>query len=267
MHPESILLIPALLVLHPGRPPANPAPAAKAAIVCKVEGKPTVQDSAKGKRDVALFDWLPAGARLQTGAGTRLVLVFANGARFALDENSSARVGPTGLEAAKGQVRKLDPAPMIPTMAQTAVAEARGKPGGITVRNARDRESWFTEVLPEDGGAVLADEAMLSFKPGDPGGRYQVQVIDAVEDVLFTGETEAEHLSLAPGVLKPGAWYNWRVTLVNPRRGKPMESTFRTVDELYAGIRTRLKADAERSGDPELKALLEAMDRWLGLKR
>jgi hypothetical protein len=156
---------------------------------------------------------------------------------------------------------------MIPSMARTTVASAKGKPGSITIRRPSPPEPWYTGFQPPVDGAVLADGAVLSFQPREAVGRFRIEVLDAAGRLLRAEEGEAARLALAPGLLKPGAWYTWRVSAVAPERGRPLEARFRTVEARHAEARARLQADVDKSSDPASKALLEAMDRWLGLAR
>jgi len=259
------LLVPGLALAAQSSPKPRGLP--RAAIVCRLEGQATLQDPSGAKRILALYDWLPRGAFVETGAAAKVVLVFAGGERFELAENTRAKVGAKNLHVDMGRAEKKDPLPMIPSMASSIVVSAKGKPGSITVRRLSPPEPWYTGFQPLMDAACLADGAVLSFQPREAGGRFQIQVLDAAGRSLHTESGQATRLTLAPGLLKPGVWYTWRVSASEPERGRPLEARFRTVEAKHAEVRARLQADVDKSSDPASKALLEAMDRWLGLAR
>jgi len=235
-----------------------------AALICLLEGKATVAEPSRKVRELALFDWLPAGATVSTLEGARLVLIFSNGARWEMGARSQSRLEKAGLTAPKGEVRKLESVPMIPAMTQI---KAGGKPGAFTVRGG-DKTDAFTALSPGEGEAVLAEDAGLRFQPPPQAGRFRIDIEDESGNSIFSAETLKPEIHVSAGILKPGSLYFWRVrTLDGPKPAVSAETSFKTVQESHAKIRAALKAESDRNPDPALLSLLAEMDRWLGLKR
>lgn len=261
-----VRIIPAILLTlpvlgAPEQPAARPEP--PAALVCLLEHKATVAEPSRKSRDLALFDWLPAGSTVSTLEGARLVLIFSNGARWEMGGKSQSRIEKSGLTGPKGDVRKLEPVPMIPAMTQVRAA---GKPGAFTVRGGET--DAFTALSPGEGESVLAEDAGLRFQPPPPAGRFRVEIEDESGNSIFSVETLKTEVRVSPGILKPGLLYFWRVrTLDGPKPAVSAETSFRTVPENHATIRAALKAESDKNPDPALRSLLTEMDRWLGLKR
>ncbi|MBI4913748.1 MAG: hypothetical protein HY823_13520 [Acidobacteria bacterium] len=258
MRPEALLTL--VLCSTLGHASGTPL-----AIVCQVEGEPLLRP-ARGKAEpLRLFQWIPAGARLQTSGASRAVLVYADGSRFALGGESLAELRPEGLRTLRGKVAKLDPVPMIPAMAKAPLG-VPGRPGGMTVRNLGGPPPWVRAKFPPDGGALLASSAHLSFMPVDPGGQFRIRILDASGAVVHAQEGPAREMAVPPRALEAGARYTWEVVQLDTHPPRTLRASFRTVPAREAEVRERLRAEQARNPSPEISNLLEAMDRWLGLK-
>lgn len=258
------LLIPALLApLGAGALPA--APGARTAIVCRIQGKATLAAPGQPPRELALFDWLPAGSKLETGPDSKLSVVFAGGERFEVEAGAVAVVEGRALRATRGRVARLASLPMIPGMARSAAAEVRGRPGSVTIRRPGPPQPWWTSFRPAADGAVLASAAELAFEPREAGGRHAVEVFDAKGAVIHRAAAEGGRFPLPPDLLRPGAWYAWRAVPEGAPDARPLEARFHTIEARHAAVRARLAEAAAKDPAGEAAALLQAMDRWLGL--
>ena len=234
------------------------------AIVCQLEGKVQASRPEGGRRLLLKHDWLREGGSVYTGESGRVVLVFTGGDRFALEKNSSAILAPKGFTMIKGVIHRQDPVPMIPSMSDISLQEAMGNPGGIIVRGESSPSSWFSNLQP-DGGAALAHEVTLSFSAKDPKGPFTVVIQDASGAVVLSRDGVSGSIKIGPTVLQPGMSYTWDVITTGGPKSNSATASFRTVPEKFVGIRNQLRAELDQKKDPDLKSLLEAMDRWLGL--
>lgn len=259
------LLIPAAFALL-GATTMTATPGARAAIVCRIQGKATLAVSGQALREIALYDWLPAGGRLETGPEATLSVVFASGERFEVEAGTVAVVEGRALRATRGRVSRLASLPMIPGMARSAAAEVRGRPGSVTIRRPGPPQPWWTSFRPAADGALLASAAELAFEPRAPGGRHTVEVFNAQGAVIHRATVEAGRLPLPGSLLRPGAWYAWRAVPEDAPDARPLEARFHTVQARHAAVRARLAEAAAKDAGSEAKALLKAMDAWLGLE-
>jgi hypothetical protein len=191
--------------------------------------------------------------------------VFTGGERFALEKGSSAILTPNGLSSIQGVYHRLDPVPMIPSMSDISLQEVRGIPGGIIVRGDSAPISWISDLKPPDGGTALANEVILSFSARTQKGPFKLAVIDASGTTVYSRDGVSEAIKIGPGVLKPGMLYTWKISTTKDSPNNSNEATFTTVPEEYVVIRNRLLTEFNQRMDPDLKSMLEAMDRWLGL--
>ncbi len=245
---------------------ANVEPASdRVALACLVEGKVAV--GAGARKSVALdpFSWVATGSGVTTEEGGRVVFVFTGGERWELGGKSQAVVDTKGLKAGKGTLRCLEPVPMIPTMGQVKVREAKGRPGAFTVRG--EGKGALKAVHPGEGDQVLAEEAALRFQSSTPAGRYRVDIDDSQGNSVFSVETRESEVQVSPGILKGGALYFWRVKALDGARALSAEISFQTVPDAHAQTRMKLKAEVDRTQDPAARRRLEAMDLWLGLSK
>lgn len=232
------------------------------ALVYALSGEATLLAAAGGRRPLRLFDRLTVGEGVEVGKGARLALAFADGRRYELRERSTATLGPADLSARSGAVRSLPAVPPLPRLLPIAEADRPGlRAGAVRIRAER-----IEGLCPDQGAATLAGATLLRFEPVEGGGSYRVEVHDRQGNVIFAEETAEARVSVPAGLLQPGTRYDWTVRTVE--RAGPVakgEAGFFTLPARLAEKREALRKAVEASGDGDLRALLEEVDRSLGL--
>jgi hypothetical protein len=231
------------------------------ALVAALEGDAHVALPAGGAaRRVALFDRLPAGARIETDDGSSLLLVYRSGARVRVRPGGAVILTDGDVTIVRGTIERLSPVPPLPAFDPPAAGLQR--PGIAAVRI---RGNGVDDLYPSGGARALADATVLAFAA--PGARdvYTVEIEDAAGGVVFTVETGDTRVAVPPGTLEPGREYVWRVSARTPAgvalRG---EAAFATLAPAAAGWR----ADARRAvGSPGAPVWLAEIDLALGLWR
>src|SRR5207244_2502345 len=90
---------------------------------------------------------------------------------------------------------------------------------------------------------------------------------ETVINILSVTTTSTE-VKVPPGILHSGETYRWRVrTMDAVKETMGASAAFMTLTEENARVRSSLKAQAERSNDDSLIALLAKLDHILGLRR
>ena len=241
--------------------PASPEAAGPVAVVVSLAGEVSVHIPASAApRPLRRFDWLPPGAKIAVGPGSTVVLAFADGSRRELLENTRASVGAHGLVSTAGTARELLPLPPLPELSPLAADSGASRAGAVRIRGLR-----IVGLYPREGWSVRADAAVLLFDPVPSARRYRVSVEDEAGATVLDAEREGPRLDVAPGTLKPGARYYWRVrTLGAAGPGHRGEAEFTTLDAEGAARRARLAEALRREGAGGL-GLLAEIDRGLGL--
>lgn len=240
----------------------SPVPAeAPVAVAVSLAGDVSVQaPPSSPPRALRRFDWLPAGAKIAVGPASTLVLAFADGSRRELLENARASVGAKGLVSTAGTVRDLSSLPPLPELPPLAADSGASRAGAVRIRGLR-----IAGLYPREGWSVRADAAVLRFDPVPAARRYRVSVEDETGATVLDAERDEPSLDVAPGTLKPGARYYWRVrTLSAAGPGHRGEAEFTTLDAEGSARRARL-AEALRGEGAAGLALLAEIDRGLGL--
>lgn len=236
------------------------------ALVSLLEGEATVT-AGGATRPAVLFGRLASGAVLEAGSSSVLVLAFANGRRFRLEEKGRARVADESLEALDGDVTELERVPelvdlpplMVPDTPQRAAA-TRVRSGGLGRRDDLG-------LAPGRGAVVLAGGAVLRFTALSGAERYRVVLEDDMGRELLAVETETSQISVPDGILSPASSYYWRVTTLDGRRpAARADAVFTTLGEKEAEARDALARRAEADEDGALRLLQLEVDRRLGLQ-
>jgi hypothetical protein len=258
----SVRRLPALclaLSIVPGAAPARGEDAV--AIVARLAGRATVRNRGGEAREARLFDWLPAGAAVETAPASSLTLAFAGGQRHEMGPSATATLGPDGLAASSGPVTALAPLPPLPSIPPLA-PDARP---GTRAAALRIRGPRIQGLYPRGDAAVLSDGAVLRFAPAPGAASYRVEVEDDEGVVVFRVEVAAPPVQVSPGVLEPGARYSWVVRTLRGSRPPALGAAeFVTlaaeVVERRAALRRALGTE-----DPASSSLLAEIDRELGL--
>ena len=209
-------------------------------------------------RNIALFDWMPAGATIEVGAKSRLVLAFADGRRWELAEKTKVSVTERGITATTGvkQLASVSPLPAISAIPVSTDQRA----AAIRVRGTK-----ISGLYPNGGAASLPDATVLRFTADGAATRYHVEVEDESGNTVFEAETASPTVALSAGILKPGEHYYWNVRTVD-RNGPAArgEADFATLAADQVREREALKSSI-KDDDPSALALLAEVDRSLGL--
>jgi hypothetical protein len=253
--------LPAIALIVSLVPGAAAARAEEAvAIVAELAGRATVRIHGAAS-EARLFEWLPAGAVVDTAAASSVTLAFASGQRRKMGPSARATLGSSGLASSSGPVAELPPIPPLPKVAPLA-PEARPGPRAAALRIRGPR---IAGLYPRAEAAALSDEAVLRFAPVPGAASYRVEVEDEEGATVFAVEVDAPSVHVSPGVLGPGTRYSWVVRTVRgshpPARGAAEFVT------LAAGVVERRAALRRAAGtdDPSSVALLAEIDRELGL--
>jgi CHAT domain-containing protein/Tfp pilus assembly protein PilF len=243
------------LVVLSVAPPPEPV-----AIVYALTG--TAKLSAPTARPLHRFDRLPPGAAIEVGPASRLALAFTSGARYELGEGSRATLGKTDLTSRAGLVRGLPRVPSFPRLFALADDEQPGpRAGAVRIRSER-----IGGLYPRHGASILADAAVLRFKPLENGGPYRVEIQNQEGQIVFRVDAEAPPVKVPSQVLLPGDRYGWTVRTLG--RAGPVASggaDFVALSKDAARAREALHAALEKEGEGESLALLAEIDRSLGM--
>jgi len=237
------------------------------AIVCFLEGKARILDpGAKENRDLQLFDWLRAGAAIETADDAKVVVAFANGDRYELRGKVKAILKTNGFTSASGTLVKLSAVSFMPQIVSLA---AESKPGsGLTAIRLRGTKRELAGLYPSEGSAALANEAVLSFTPLEGVEKYRVEVEDEWGNKILSVETNSAEVVVSPGILKPGASYYWWVlTLDKIRPSTTAYAEFFTLSAEQAKIRNALKSQFLESKDAAQLLLLAQVESVLNLRK
>jgi CHAT domain-containing protein/Tfp pilus assembly protein PilF len=227
------------------------------AIVYSLAGTATLAD-----RPLHRFDRLPAEAAVEVGPASHLALGFASGVRYELGEGARVTLGKTDLAQRAGLVKAL---PRVPPHLILAAISKEERPGA-RAGAVRIRGEEIEGLHPCRGAAVLANQAVLRFKPAESGGPYHVEVQDGEGRTMFQTDVEAPPVRVPGDVLRPGARYGWTVhTLGRPGPVAHAEADFVTLSADDTRAREALRATLEAEGTGDSLALLAEIDRGLGM--
>jgi hypothetical protein len=234
-----------------------------AAVLASVEGNVTVTSPEGRAVKAQVFDWLKTGTSLETAAGSRAVVVLANGKRYQVAERSRAIIETGVVRRVAGKVQPQPGLAEIPKLAAIADAAANAHAGTVRIRGPQLRNCY-----PSPDATLLASRAMISFDPSAEVRSYQVEVEDEAGNVIHHAESPGAAVTLPPDLLKPGKRYYYEVRGVVPVGEAPRcAAEFATLPEEDEMRRAILKTAVHKAGDADSLALLAEVDRRLGLLR
>jgi len=237
---------------------ASAAPSAlSVAIVAGLSGQATVRANGEVARTLRLFDRLEAGATIETGDDSVVVLVFRGGERAQIGRGSRGRVEATRIAPLQGTVTALasvSPVPLVAPVraAGTTITAVRIRAGGIAVRG------------PAHGVTTRPDHTVLYFDPVAAAARYEVEIEAPDATVVYRTESDASQVAVPAGVLQAGSDYRWRVR-TRGATGFALsgEGHFSTLSYEAGTARERLRASLATIDGAA--ALLAEVDWTLGL--
>jgi hypothetical protein len=239
-------------------PAANDPPANPVAIVTTVHGMAWAKTSAS-RQPLNAFDWLPADAVVEVASSSALTVVFLNGARYEFGADSRARITSAGLAARSGNIKRLAPVSKLPAIAPIA----DGAPTASGAVRIRGRQ-W--PMFPSGSAAALASATVLRFAPVPRAERYDVEVRDEANALVFTTVTNATSVEIPTGALQPARRYRWRLRAPGLSEDEAhLQASFATLSDAQASSRNALAQRVRELDAPELWALLGMIDSRLGL--
>src|SRR5271170_89345 len=128
-----------LTLVSPSSPGQDRGTTQAVAVVSLLSGNAQLIAPSDKKVMLSLFDWVQAGAVIEVGAGSKVVLAFVNGNRYALTEGTKATITAGGPQPSTGTVSPLDPVPPLPHVVAIAhTAQAGAGSGAIRLRGGAD---------------------------------------------------------------------------------------------------------------------------------
>lgn len=244
---------------------AQDHPATEAvAVVTSVSGDVTASALPDKKFPVHLFDWLLAGSTIESGASSRLTLVFADGRRYEIPERSRVSLSAAGPKSLAGSVHSLRAVPPMPRLVAVISSRVGERSGAIRLRQGSDLH--FRTLYPNANSLTLPDNTMLRFASIEGASRYRVELEDESGKTVFDAETQLLAVAVPTGILHPGSHYYWKVRTIE-RMGPSVrgESEFATLGEEDIQRRAAVRAVLEKEGDVQSLALMAEIDRRLEL--
>jgi hypothetical protein len=259
-------LLLALLLTFLPEPPAARADET-VALVCWLQGEVAIRPARRGPaaderwQPLRLYDRLAAVARIRTGEGSAVTVVFFDGQRFVIEASSRAWIMADGVRAESGSVRRLESVPALVEIPR--LAHPGRKAGADRIRNAASSGGQPFELYPRDA-AIRVEDAVLRYASAPGVDVYRLEIIDAGGREVFAAETAATSVRVPGDRLTPGAVYYWRVSAAE--RGLLGGAFFETLSADVDRAWRRL-AEQATAGDPSLLLLLAEVERGLGLRR
>jgi len=239
----------------------------KVAIVCFLQGRASSHEPGRAERkDLGLFDWISSGSAVETDPGAKLVIAFSNGSRYELGEKATVVLGEVEVSSQSGPVKKLEAVAVMPQMLSLAGDFKPGsRLGGIRLRSSK---RTISNLYPNEGDAVLADQAVLTFDPLPDIEKYRVEIEDEQGRDLLSVETSVPRVVVSPGIIKPGTDYYWQVRAVEKNELSTVSyAAFVTVTEEEAGLRNAFRAQVSQSQDTANLLLLARLEMAFGLRK
>jgi len=229
-----------------------------AGIVSELQGSANIKEPRKPQRALQVYDWIADGASIAAGRGSRVVIVLASGARFALKEGPSVAIVGGTLPVSRN-VEALSNFPPLPVVAP--IASQVGPP---TSAATRVRGRSFSRVYPA-GHITLADSTTLRFEGPAGESKYLVTVRDQSGASVLQREIEDGIVVVPRHLLAPGHSYEWRVTVSGDSATATSASgAFATLGAATASARSALRSQLS-TDDAEDLVLLARVDERLGL--
>jgi hypothetical protein len=185
-----------------------------------VQGRVQIRHGRQPARPGGLLAELQPGDTLTVSSGRAEVVLFQKGTRFGLSAGSVVRVGPSGLQRLAGPAPRALP-PASQPFAQPLSIARRPIPQkllGVITRGDGEDTSGPRHLSPN--GAVRQSPVMLRWEGPIDGERLEVQVSDG-DQVVHRVSLPGAALSceLPAGVVSPGRWYAWFVTVAGSTEG------------------------------------------------
>jgi len=232
----------------------------RAALISELTGTASMRrQGAAGSSELARFAAIPEGAVLQVGRDSRIVLVLARGARFALGAGARATIHADRLSTTSGPIDELPALPALPRLVALDASAPKAL-GGVRLRTAA------IGGLSPDSGSAVAASTVLRFNPVPGAATYRVELEDDKGRVMFGVETKSLEVKVPPHVLEADASYYWTVRTLDRQGGQARGSAdFRTLRTDEVSAREDLRRTLQKDDAASSLALLAAIDRHLGL--
>jgi hypothetical protein len=227
-------------------------------IVISLKGAAWATSPSTPRQPLKAFDWVVIDTVIEVGRSSAVTIVFVNGARYDLGSQSRARTTSSSLIDRSGSVRQLPTLPPLPQVAPIA-ERASTTSGAVRIRGGR----W--PMFPSAPAAGVASATVLRFARLPQSQRYEIEVVDDLNSVVFATETSATIVAVPAGKLEPERTYRWRVRALDGTEEMAGEESFATLSGDQAASRQMLASRAAAVNDPALWALLGILDLRLGL--
>jgi hypothetical protein len=234
-----------------------------AGVLASVTGTATVMYPRGGATPAHLFDWLKAGASIQTAAGAKVLVVLMNGAKYEVGERSRATLEKGTVHKVSGDLRRLPGLTEIPKLAAIADKLGTTKGGSVGVRNDK-----LEHCYPSPDAAILPGQNTFSFEPNPIVTAYVIEIGSDAGTVIHRAESSGTPVTAPPGLLQPGATYYWEVRGVASGRDRSLcggEFTILSAEDETR--RASFRAAVQSSSDADGLALLAEIDLRLRLLR
>ena len=236
--------------------PAQPT----AALVSDVTGSASIETAPRKNVRIARFDAIAAGAVIEVGPNSQVVLVLAGGKRFELGSGARATISADRLTKQSGPLTELASLPPLPRIPALDTSRPKGPAGGIRLRGPR-----ISGLRPSDA-VTIATGTRLRFAPVAGASQYGIEIENSSGRRVFGVETTAADVMVPEGVLEPGVAYQWTVRTLDlsgaTARGVSQFRTLSSEDERH---REALRRSLGAEGGGRALALLAAVDQRLGL--
>jgi hypothetical protein len=262
VNPQKLLLVTVLAAMAAA---AQERTTEAVSVVTSVSGSAILVAPTNRKGPVSRFDWLPAGAVLETDSGSSVTLIFADGSRYEIRGKSRITVTPSGPKPLGNTVHRLEAIPPIPRLAALAGGQHLGsRSGAIRVRQGASMR--VQNLYPNSSSMSIPDSTSLRYAPVEGASLYRVELEDETGKTILDVQTELTTLAVPLGILRPGSGYYWKVRTVE-RVGPSVhgESEFATLSQEDLQKRAALQASLQQLGDASSLATLADVDRRLGL--
>jgi hypothetical protein len=236
-----------------------------------VQGRVEIRHGRGAVKVGGLLTELQTGDIARVVRGRAVLVLFANGARFALSAGSAARVGPSALQRLAGPLpRALSPAAQ--PFAQPLAVARRPIPQKLLGVITRGEDPTLGPRHLSPHGAVRQPPVTLRWEGPIEGEQVVLQVSDG-DHVVYRVSLPATARSheLPAGAVKPGPWYGWVVTAVQSgesgHRGHALLRLL-TPEERQALAQEESRAAASESGgadEPVWTMRRAELDERLGL--
>jgi hypothetical protein len=230
-----------------------------AAVIADVQGHEAFVSRERSRVRLERLDWMPAGARLETGPDSSVVVVFWSGRRWRIEERTNARVDADGIRAVRGRVVELPAFPPLPRVGAIRADQPSGAGAAVRVRGR-----YWTRVYPREHARTLCRATTLRFETAGRLTEFWVQVKDPQGRVVFETTILGNSVGVPPGILAPATRYAWKVEPLPPNGTPEAIGSFETLSAEIEATRDTLHASSG-SRDPATLAMLAEIDWRLGL--